>query len=240
MVQWLRVVAALIVSWTVIACATVAAGLLLADTADELDGDACIVVLGCYFNTDTAEPGPLILERVRTAARLSTQRHRVFFTGGFGEAASSARLFAELGGVAREVVLESASTTTLENVELVAPLLRARKCRSVVFVTDAFHALRSLMLFRVLLPAMPVRFVTCAITARLHVYALWSMRETLAIAKVCIWLCELGAVACPKTVTNVRVFTPRMSFCCCCAPSYDPLCTTSHIDRRRRRRLLLI
>lgn len=96
----------------------------------------------------SAGPGPGILRRVGTAARLYREGSvkKLFLSGGKGEGmveseASVMRRIALSDGVAAaDIVTEEASTSTDENLRNTLPLMG--DCRSIVGVSDRYHLAR--------------------------------------------------------------------------------------------------
>jgi len=115
---------------------------------------AAVVVLGAKVLAD-GRASPALERRVEAAAELFHQRlsRLIIFSGGaFGalpaEAKVMQRLAQELDVPASACLLEDQSHTTEENARFTAELLRARGIQQVLLVTDGFHLLRAVRLFR--------------------------------------------------------------------------------------------
>ena len=119
-----------------------------------------IVVLG---GTGSAGNGQRLFHNLGAAADRLLEATELFqagkaplllFTGGpvdawgDSEADGAARLWQRLGVPASAIVLERESRTTRENAALTLPLLQARKTRTVLLVTSAWHLPRALRNFR--------------------------------------------------------------------------------------------
>ena len=144
--------------------------------APEERGVEVVVVLGTCR--------ALLRGRVRRAAKLCNANVPVVFTGAFGEAALAAEWFKEMGGSAKEVFLETNSTTTYENALFTRNMLQERQMdiQSMLLVSDAFHSLRSIALFRQFFPSQRISFAATS----MHDYTrqmLWSAREVGGIVK---------------------------------------------------------
>jgi len=87
-------------------------------------------------------------ERPARAAELFQQHvaPRIIHTGE-GDDDINRRLLLEAGVPARAIEIENKSTTTHENAEFTAKLLRAEKVRSAVLVTSWYHSRRALATF---------------------------------------------------------------------------------------------
>jgi uncharacterized SAM-binding protein YcdF (DUF218 family) len=96
-------------------------------------------------------------ERAGRAAELYQQHAapRIIITGA-GDDQSNRRLLIAHGVPAQAIELESKSTTTCENAEFTAPLLRAEKVKSAIVVTSWYHARRAEKTFAYFIPE--VRF----------------------------------------------------------------------------------
>jgi uncharacterized SAM-binding protein YcdF (DUF218 family) len=112
-----------------------------------------IVVLGA-----TLGPGDtlsmILAERIAAAAALwhAGGAPIVVVTGGVTQRAVRAEADVMAEGLARlgvrDVIIERASRTTLQNARLTAPLLTARGVRSLWIVTQPFHGRRGVRVFR--------------------------------------------------------------------------------------------
>jgi uncharacterized SAM-binding protein YcdF (DUF218 family) len=111
-----------------------------------------IVVMGAAQYDGT--PSPQLAARLDEVVRLWPEglAPLVVTTGGkrpgdrFTEAEASAAYLTERGVPEAAIVLENDGSTTYESLEGVAELLEARGVRSVLIVTDPYHALRARMI----------------------------------------------------------------------------------------------
>ena len=111
-----------------------------------------IVVMGAAQYDGT--PSPQLAARLDEVVRLWPEglAPLVVTTGGkrpgdrFTEAEASAAYLTERGVPEAAIVLENDGSTTYESLEGVAELLEARDVRSVLIVTDPYHALRARMI----------------------------------------------------------------------------------------------
>jgi uncharacterized SAM-binding protein YcdF (DUF218 family) len=115
---------------------------------------AVVVVLGAKVMPD-GRASPALERRVEAAAELFNQRLAplIIFSGGaFGALPSEAKVMQQLalglGVPASACLLEDQSHTTKENARFTAEILRARGIQQVLLVTDNFHLLRSVRLFK--------------------------------------------------------------------------------------------
>jgi len=115
---------------------------------------AAIVVLGAKV-LDSGRPSPALERRVEAAAELFKQRLAplIIFSGGaFGALPSEAKvaqqLALQLDVPPQACLLEAESHTTAENARFTAQILRARGIQQVLLVSDDFHLLRAVLLFR--------------------------------------------------------------------------------------------
>jgi len=109
-----------------------------------------IVVLGCRVYAD-GEPSGALTARVRMAVELFHRERApiIVFTGGIGESGVaesevSASLAEQLGVPRTAMVLESRSTSTELNARYAAEAIAGRR---ILVVTDAYHVLRSELVF---------------------------------------------------------------------------------------------
>lgn len=115
---------------------------------------AAVVVLGAKVMSD-GTPSPALERRVEAAAELFNKRLAplIIFSGGtFGSHPAEAKVMQQLalglGVPASACLLEDQSHTTKENARFTAEILKARGIQQVLLVTDGFHLLRSVRLFR--------------------------------------------------------------------------------------------
>lgn len=119
------------------------------DTDERQPADAIVVLGAAQYD---GRPSPVLEARIRHAVDLYAEgvAPLLIVTGGkaVGDRtteASAARAWAEDHGVPAEAILaEDRGRTTLESLEAVAELLRARHLTSAVFVSDRTHMFRVL------------------------------------------------------------------------------------------------
>src|SRR5215207_4525666 len=110
--------------------------------------DAIVVMGAAQYD---GEPSPQLAARLDHVAALwpQTRAGLVVVTGGkrpgdrFTEAEASAAYLERHGVPASAIVLEDQGRSSFESLQGVADLLRGRGLRSVLIVTDPYHALRS-------------------------------------------------------------------------------------------------
>ncbi len=145
----------IVVSQVALYLAALAYGLDRAGRAPLVDDERfdAVVVLGCRVHPD-GTPGPTLVRRAKEGARLVREGRapRLILSGGkVGSEtteASAALPIALAEGLSRDaILLEERSTTTEQNATEVAALLADPEARLLV-VTDAYHVLRSVRLFR--------------------------------------------------------------------------------------------
>nr|WP_295891718.1 YdcF family protein [uncultured Devosia sp.] len=120
---------------------------VIADTP----ADAALV-LGAAVLGD--EPSPVLAERLRHAQQLfdAGQVRAIVVTGGrspedeLSEAEASRDWLVAQGVPAAAIVLENASRTTIENLELARPILDAHQFGSVLVVSDPLHMRRAMLI----------------------------------------------------------------------------------------------
>lgn len=108
-----------------------------------------IVVLGARVGTDGIA-GEVLRGRTLHAVNLYKRgmAPKIIFTGGVGahpipEARAAATLARERGVPARDIILESRSTSTWENARYTASICRERGWSRVVVVSDPYHLWRA-------------------------------------------------------------------------------------------------
>ena len=112
-----------------------------------------IVVLGARLRPD-GSPSGAIRRRVELGVRLYQERTAPLLLmsgGGRGPTAEAdvmARLAEAAGVPPAALVIEAASRNTVENASFCARLLRDRRLRRIVLVSDRVHLPRAAMLFR--------------------------------------------------------------------------------------------
>jgi uncharacterized SAM-binding protein YcdF (DUF218 family) len=120
---------------------------VIADTP----ADAALV-LGAAVLGD--EPSPVLVERLRHAQQLfeTGQVRAIVVTGGrspedeLSEAEASRDWLIAQGVPADAIVLENASRTTIENLELAKPILDAHQFGTVLVVSDPLHMRRAMLI----------------------------------------------------------------------------------------------
>ena len=120
---------------------------VIADTP----ADAALV-LGAAVLGD--EPSPVLVERLRHAQQLfdTGQVRAIVVTGGrspeddLTEAEASRDWLVAQGVPAAAIVLENASRTTIENLELAQPILDAHQFGTVLVVSDPLHMRRAMLI----------------------------------------------------------------------------------------------
>jgi uncharacterized SAM-binding protein YcdF (DUF218 family) len=120
---------------------------VIADTP----ADAALV-LGAAVLGD--EPSPVLVERLRHAQQLfeTGQVRAIVVTGGrspedeLSEAEASRDWLIAQGVPADAIVLENASRTTIENLELAKPILDAHQFSTVLVVSDPLHMRRAMLI----------------------------------------------------------------------------------------------
>lgn len=124
-----------------------------------------IIVLGALVRPD-GEPGPAIERRMEVAISLyrAGAAPRLLLSGGgtgaVTEAEAMRRLAVAAGVPESAILLETKSADTVENALECAKLLAADPPAAVLLVTDAAHARRARLLFR--MAGLPVRRVATA------------------------------------------------------------------------------
>ncbi len=122
-------------------------GSVVADTS----ADAALV-LGAAVVGD--EPSPVLIERLRHARTLfeAGRVRSIVVTGGRGpgdeltEAEASRDWLVAQGVPASAIVLEDASRTTIENLQLARPVLAEHHLDSVLIVSDPLHMRRAMLI----------------------------------------------------------------------------------------------
>jgi uncharacterized SAM-binding protein YcdF (DUF218 family) len=149
-IEWLVIPAGAAASWVGAAAALDVYGRLAAPRGD--GAYDAMVVAGCRVFPD-GRPSAALARRVGVAAALFQQgaAPRIVLTGGpsvgapISEARAAAALCERLGVPARHLVLEEASTTTLENAAFAARLIP--DARAVLVVSDCAHLFRCRRMF---------------------------------------------------------------------------------------------
>lgn len=133
-------------------------------------------------------PSDALHARVARAVALHTAGLAPFvlFTGGAyqglpSEAKVSEMLAVSLGLPPEAALLEEASTSTLGNAHFGAEVLKARRLRRILLVTDGFHLLRATRLFRA--KGLEVQPVSAERRMPLHRQLAWALREALAMLR---------------------------------------------------------
>lgn len=110
------------------------------------------IVLGAAVHGD--RPSPVFEERIRHGIQLYKQGavKRLIFTGGYGEGSGAAesavaRSYALRHGLrARDILVETRSRTTHENLLEASRLMQANRLESALLVTDPLHIKRALLM----------------------------------------------------------------------------------------------
>ena len=140
--------------------------------------DGIVIVCGGYY--------ALLEYRVEQAVFLNPEF--LVFTGGFDEAENSRKIYSLKGGSnSSRILLEEKSTTTKENADFTRLEFAKnedflKKSSKITVVSDGFHGIRCLLLFREAFPHSQVQFVGAKNNLFLVIYK-WSLREVLAIVK---------------------------------------------------------
>lgn len=137
----------------------VAAWIVYVGSRDEAADDAvradAVIVLGAAAYD--ARPSPVFQERIRHGIALHRRglAPTLVFTGGFGGSGARfaesqvGRRYAIRQGVdADAILIETVSRNTRENLREAAALMRARKLRTAIVVSDPLHMSRALRLCR--------------------------------------------------------------------------------------------
>ena len=119
---------------------------------DEKKRADVILVLGTKAYRDGTY-NPCLVARVKHAVDLYKAHYapKLLFSGGtdkedgINEAQTVKELALSLGVPANDILLEPASTSTYENLLLSKPLLQANQMKTIILVTEAFHAPRAIL-----------------------------------------------------------------------------------------------
>lgn len=113
-----------------------------------------IIVLGAAAYD--AKPSPVLEERLRHGIDLYRRglAPKLLFTGGFGTGARFAesqvaqRYALRLGVPARDILIETVSRTTQQNMQQAAIVMRAQDLHTAILVSDPLHMARAMRLAR--------------------------------------------------------------------------------------------
>ena len=131
----------------------VAAWIIWVGDRDQAAPADAIIVLGVAAYD--AKPSPVFEERIRHGLELYRQGYapKLIFTGGFGGTGARfsesqvARRYALKQGIpARDILIESRSRTTRQNLVEAKRLMEARGMRRAILVSDPLHMARALRL----------------------------------------------------------------------------------------------
>lgn len=119
---------------------------------DEKKRADVILVLGTKAYRDSTY-NPCLVARVKHAVDLYKAHYapKLLFSGGTdkedgtNEAQTMKEIALSLGVPANDILLEPASTSTYENLLLSKPLLQANQMKTIILVTEAFHAPRAIL-----------------------------------------------------------------------------------------------
>ena len=128
-----------------------------------------IIVLGCMLKD--CEPTDEMKGRVERAVQFSNLIHPdlIIFSGGhtssecsYSEAGMMQKLAVEMGSDENISKIEEKSTTTVENAVYVRDLLEKEKFSGNLYIiTSCYHMIRSITIFRVVIPALKSLSGTC-------------------------------------------------------------------------------
>ena len=147
--DWLWRLCVLLLLWLL----GVAAWIIWVGDRDQAAPADAIIVLGAAAYD--AKPSPVFEERIRHGLDLYRQGFapKLIFTGGFGGAGARfsesqvARRYALKQGIpARDILIESRSRTTRQNLVEAKRLMEARGMRRAILVSDPLHMARALRL----------------------------------------------------------------------------------------------
>ena len=131
----------------------VAAWIIWVGDRDQAAPADAIIVLGAAAYD--AKPSPVFEERIRHGLELYRQGYapKLIFTGGFGgtgarfsESQVARRYALKQGIAARDILIESRSRTTRQNLVEAKRLMEARGMRRAILVSDPLHMARALRL----------------------------------------------------------------------------------------------
>ncbi len=147
-----------------------------------------ILVLGAKAYRDNAY-NLCLVARVKHAVDLYKENYapKLLFSGGtdmedgVNEAQTMKKIAVSLGVPAKDILLESASTSTFENLLFSKKLLQAKQLKSIILVTEPFHAPRAILVAQKLgleVFSSPAVTSTCWIKNK---YSRYFFKEPLAI-----------------------------------------------------------
>jgi len=113
--------------------------------------DAALVLGAAVWGN---QPSPVFRQRINHAILLykRQQIRKIIFTGGKGDLklyteSEIAKKYALNQGVAEnDIILESSSKSTIENIQYSLPLMKKNKLASILLVSDPLHMKRSMMI----------------------------------------------------------------------------------------------
>jgi uncharacterized SAM-binding protein YcdF (DUF218 family) len=163
-----------------------------------------VVVLG-FSDGRRAELHPVCAARLEQAARLVDGADDVVLTGWArrgGRPPEAELMRAAWPGPERQFILDTEARITAENAAYAAAHVRERGAREVVVVTSSWHRLRTLILFRSLLPGVQVSVVGVRgpgsprlLARELGLFALVPLQVVLARRRAAALRAEGGAAA---------------------------------------------
>jgi uncharacterized SAM-binding protein YcdF (DUF218 family) len=114
----------------------------------------CIVVLGAAV-WPGGQPSPVLRDRLARAAQLYHEgvADKIICSGGIGkyppaEAEVGKQFLLRAGIAEKDIILESASSSTMEQAERIKEICDREGFRSIALVTSFFHEKRAIQLFR--------------------------------------------------------------------------------------------
>ncbi len=121
-------------------------------TTDHATPADCIIVLGSAIEGD--HPSPVFEQRIRHSIQLYNKGFapRLLFTGGIGDGehyseSAVAAAYAEIQGVPKaNILLETVSRTTHQNLSEAQVVMHRNNLRSAIIVSDLLHMRRSMMM----------------------------------------------------------------------------------------------
>ena len=155
-------------------------------------GDAAVVLGAAAWDS---RPSPVFRERINHAIVLyqSDRVRKIAFTGGavkkgfMSEAAVGRRYAVKQGVPARDIIMETKSRTTYENLANIRPLLHEEGLYKIVIVSDPLHLARTAAVARDLgLEAEVSPTPTTRYTDRESQFRFW-LRETVLLAGYYAW-----------------------------------------------------
>ena len=152
--KWLRRLLIAVVGLWALTVALLMAAIVVYGHMDQARPADVIIVLGAGLEPDN-RPGPALYRRTAQGAALWQRglADKIICSGGFGwqrsrsEADGCAELLIAQGVPAEAILQETQSRSTEENASYTLPIMRAQGWHTAVLVSDAYHLLRSKMIF---------------------------------------------------------------------------------------------